>query len=164
MSDWINEYRQIVEKAFLRLSAVSDELASQPLSSGKWSPKEIIGHLIDSASNNHYRFVTAPVQENLIFHGYDQEHWVRAQQYSTADWNNLINLWRLYNLHLANVMENTSEESRLEAKSPHSLDRIAWKLVSPDKPATLEYMMTDYIGHLKNHLNQIFDGLGKLAD
>ena len=74
-------FRQTVDRATDRLLTFSDiEAATRP-APGKWSRKEIIGHLIDSASNNHGRFVRAQLQDDLIFAGYDQEEWVRAQRY-----------------------------------------------------------------------------------
>jgi hypothetical protein len=121
-----------------------------------WSPKEIVGHLIDSAANNHGRFVRAQFTDDLVFEGYAQEEWVAAQNYRGASWPALVELWRLYNLHLAHVMEHARHEELARPRHPHSLDRIAWQLVDAREPATLEYLMRDYVGHLKHHLAQIF--------
>jgi hypothetical protein len=68
--------REAIEAAYPRLSAISDSDAAISPAPGKWSPKRVIGHLIDSASNNHQRFVRANFADDLIFAGYDQEKWV----------------------------------------------------------------------------------------
>ena len=68
--------RAAVLEAHPHLSAISDSDAATPPAPGKWSPKQVIGHLIDSASNNHRRFVRANFVDDLIFPGYDQETWV----------------------------------------------------------------------------------------
>src|SRR5687767_6158292 len=76
----------VVERAAPALLAFDDETARRRPSPGKWSAKEIIGHLVDSASNNHQRFVRAVYQDDLVFTGYDQAHWVSVQHYQDAQW------------------------------------------------------------------------------
>jgi hypothetical protein len=134
---------------------MTDEESAVALSPGKWSPREIIGHLIDSASNNHQRFVRAQFQNDLIFPGYAQEDWVRAQGYRDAPWKELLALWRSYNLQLARVMAAVPQEIRMKEHRKHNLHLIAWQTIPEDRPATLDYLMSDYVGHLKNHLRQI---------
>ena len=155
-SETVDEFRQLVEATAHLLLALPDDVAARRPVEGKWSAKEIIGHLIDSAANNHARFVRAQTQADLVFAGYDQEQWVAAQDYQNASWELLVNLWRTYNLHLAHVMATAPESERARPRLPHSLERIAWQTVDTGKPASLEYLMLDYIGHLRNHLQQIF--------
>ena len=114
--------------------------------------------MIDSASNNHQRFVRAQFTDHLVFPGYEQESWVRAQGYKEESWPLLVELWRSFNLHLAHVMQNSPEAARLASRDRHNLDQIGWVKVGEGEPATLEYLMRDYVGHLKNHLRQILDG------
>jgi hypothetical protein len=114
-----------------------------------------MGHLIDSASNNHQRFVRAQLQEQLVFPGYDQEAWVEVQAHGEAPWEELVALWSAFNLHLARVMEAVPDEVRLRPRTEHNLDVIAWKQVAPSSPATLDYFMADYVGHLEHHLKQV---------
>jgi hypothetical protein len=156
MQDAVEDLRQTVTDAAARLHAISDDDSAVRPAPGKWSPREIIGHLVDSAANNHQRFVRAQFVDHLSFDGYAQEDWVAAQRYQDSSWPDLIELWRLYNLHIANVMANTSQEALTKPRTDHSLHRIAWKTVPVDEPVTLEYFMRDYIGHLENHLKQIF--------
>ena len=155
MEDVIEGFRRTVEDAARRMLAVSEEESRVPRADGKWSPKEIVGHLIDSASNNHQRFVRAQFTDHLVFPGYEQESWVRAQGYREEPWPLLVELWRSFNLHLAHVMERSPEAARLASRERHNLDEIGWIKIGEGEPATLEYLMRDYIGHLKNHLRQI---------
>lgn len=147
-----------VDAAAARYARVSDADASRAPAPGKWSPKQILGHLIDSASNNHQRFVRAQLKDDLVFDGYEQERWVEVQRYDAAPWLQLIELWRLFNHHIARVMTQAPETERLRPRSPHNLDRIASYVFTASKPATLDDLMADYVVHLEKHLTQI-DGI-----
>lgn len=121
----------------------------------KWSPREVIGHLIDSASNNHQRFVRAAWQDDLVFPGYTQDGWVDLQKYAEAPWGELLDLWSAFNRQLARVMAAVPEETRVRPRARHNLDEIAWRTVPRNQPATLDYFMADYVGHLEHHLKQV---------
>jgi hypothetical protein len=155
MQTYVEDLRESVEKATPFLEAMSDERSKRRPAPNKWSPREIIGHLIDSASNNHQRFVRAQFQDSLVFPGYDQDAWVSAQLYHDAPWQDLITLWRTFNLHIARLMESTPREQRLKPRKEHNLDELAWKQVPKEQSTTLDYFMADYVGHLKHHLAQI---------
>jgi hypothetical protein len=155
VTDYVADLRETVERAAAALRAIADEASARRPAPGKWSPREIVGHLIDSAGTNHQRFVRAQFQDDLVFPGYEQDAWVRVQDYQGADWRSLVELWRALNLHLARVMALTPEATRLRARVRHNLHRIAWQTVPEDRPATLDYFMRDYVGHLKHHLRQI---------
>ena len=155
MLDYAADLVATVERVARELAAVPAETASRRPAPGKWSAQEIVGHLVDSASNNHQRFVRARWQEDLVFPGYDQDAWVAAQRYDLADWRELVALWRGFNLQIARVMEGTPEDVRLRAHSRHNLDQIAWRAVPADRATTLDYFMRDYVAHLQHHLRQI---------
>ena len=155
MPEYTVELRDSVEGATTWLREMSDSDSQARPAPGKWCPREIIGHLIDSASNNHQRFVRAQFKEDLIFPGYEQDAWVAAQHYRDAPWNELIELWRQFNLHIARVMESVPKDERERPRARHNLDEIAWTTLPRDEPATLDYFMRDYVGHLKHHLAQI---------
>jgi hypothetical protein len=155
MKDVLEGFVRTVEEASARLLSMTDAEASAPLAEGKWSAKEVIGHLVDSASNNHQRFVRAQFKEDLVFEGYAQEDWVRVQAYQDEPWPPLVNLWKFYNLHLAHLCGRAPERERLRARRAHNLHEIGWAPVNVDEPATLEHLMRDYVGHLKSHLRQI---------
>jgi hypothetical protein len=149
------ELRETVALVTPRLLALSDTEAARRPAPGKWSPKQVIGHLIDSASNNHQRFVRAGFTGDLVFPGYEQESWVEAQRYATAPWAELVGLWSNFNLHLARVIEATPADARQKPRVRHNLHELAWKAVPQSEPATLEYFMRDYVDHLRHHIAQI---------
>jgi len=149
--------RGAVEGSLPALRRLTEEQSARPRAPGKWSPKEIIGHLIDSASNNHQRFVRARFQEDLVFPGYRQEEWVRNQGYGGAPWADLVDLWRLYNQHLARVMAAVPEEIRLHATRRHNFHEIASEKFPEGEPVCLDDLMHDYVRHLEHHLAQIPD-------
>ena len=151
------QLRNTVSSATPRLLAIPDAAAAMPRAPGKWSRKEIVGHLIDSASNNHERFVRARFTDDLTCPTYDQDAWVRVQRYCDAPWSELVTLWSFFNVQLARVIEATPAEIRTRQRVPHNLDRVAFRPLPPGKPATLEYFMADYVVHLEHHLAQILD-------
>ncbi len=155
MSEYVQELRDAIEKNTPLLEKMSDEATRKRPAPGKWCAREIIGHLIDSASNNHQRFVRAQLQDDLVFPGYAQDSWVSLQQYREAPWKELLQLWRSFNLHIARVMEAASSEERLRPRDRHNLDEIASHGIPKEEPATLDYFMADYVWHLKHHLDQI---------
>jgi hypothetical protein len=156
MEDVLEEFVRTVEEASARLLSMTEREAAAPLAEGKWSAKEVVGHLVDSASNNHQRFVRAQLKENLVFEGYAQDEWVRVQAYGDEPWPHLVNLWKFYNLHLAHVCGRAPEAERLRPRREHNLHEIGWAPASREEPATLDHLMRDYVGHLKSHLRQIF--------
>ncbi|MBT5873478.1 MAG: DinB family protein [Candidatus Latescibacteria bacterium] len=141
-----------------RLRALSDEFACRRPGPGKWSPKEIIGHLIDSASNNHQRFVRAQFTDNLVFPGYDQIAWVMTQRYNEAPWPDLVDLWFAFNRQIAHVISVMPENQIARERMEHNLHKIAFITVPENQPVTLGYFMDDYVAHLNHHLNQISPG------
>jgi uncharacterized damage-inducible protein DinB len=159
MRDAVEDLRRTVEEAAARLLSMSEAESEARAAGGAWSAKETLGHLVDSAANNHRRFVLARLGGGFVFEGYDQDGWVGAQQYQRASWPQLVALWRLYNLHLCHVIGCAEEEELRRPRHPHSLDRIAWRRVAAAEPATLEYLFRDYVGHLKHHLAQIAAGV-----
>jgi len=126
------------------LESISETKASTKPQPNKWSPKEIIGHLIDSASNNHQRFVRAALQSELIFPGYDQEALVALVRPNDASWDLLVRLWESYNRYLAHVISDL----------PESVADVSCA-IGKNPPATLRFIAEDYVAHLKHHLNQI---------
>lgn len=156
MEQFIKELTETVEAAAARLLAMSEAQSATRPAPGKWSPKEIIGHLIDSAANNHRRFVLAQLQEDLVFPGYEQDKWVAVQSYQSASWLSLVDLWKNFNLHIAHLVSCMPQEVLRRPRRAHNLREIAWQTVPPEQPTTLEYFIRDYFGHVQHHLRQIF--------
>jgi hypothetical protein len=108
----------------------------------------VLGHLIDSAANNHQRFVRAQHADAIMLPGYEQNHWVESQGYQDADWPHLVALWTHLNLHLADVI------SRIPPA------KYAVRCVIGDsEPLTLETIVIDYLRHLEHHVAQIRERL-----
>ena len=121
------------------------------------SVKEIIGHLIDSATNNHQRFIRANSQDDLIFPGYAQDDWVRLQEYAAAPWTEIVTLWHAYNRHIVRVMSAVPADVRYRKHTRHNMQQLGWQTYAADQPATLDDLMHDYVLHLKHHLSQVRD-------
>jgi len=139
-----NHLAVIIEKAYSQLKAIPEERASAKPYGEKWSYKEILGHLIDSASNNHQRFVRMQEDRDIGTFRYNQEHWVRSQSYVSEPWGDLVELWFRYNCHLVHVIEHVD---------PRSLSHLCD--VGGSQPATLKLIIEDYARHVEHHLCQI---------
>lgn len=140
------DLRQLVVACEPKFLAIPEEAAGATPGPDKWSRKQILGHLIDSAANNHQRFVRLQSTAELHFPGYEQNEWVRLNHYAARPWHELITLWAAYNRHLADVMEH------IEAAT---LGHI-W--VYGDERLELGFVATDYVRHLRHHVEQILAG------
>jgi len=154
---FLRDFRNTVVSATARLNDIPEEQSRRQPSPDKWAPIEVLGHLIDSAANNHQRFVRAQFTDNLVFPGYEQEQWISAQKYHEHAWSDVIQLWSAYNLHLVHVSSRIPQEVLTKSRSPHTLDQIAFNPVDKNEAATLEYLIRDYVVHLQHHLDQIFE-------
>ena len=145
MSSVAEELKAEVARALPRLRSLSEARASEPRGEGKWLRKEILGHLIDSAANNHQRFVRARFTDRFVWPGYDQNAWVRAHGYRDRGWIELIDLWAALNAQVAAAMSSVPA------------DRLGIEcVIGGDPPASLDWWMRDYIRHMRHHLEQIF--------
>jgi hypothetical protein len=156
MERWLEDFKQTIDASAQRLQTISESDAERPRAEDHWSSKQIIGHLIDSAANNHARFVLGQLKDDLVFPGYDQNGWVATNHYQDASWPQLIDLWRAYNLHLHHLMSHADSAKLNSPCTQHTLPEIAFRTVAQSQPVTLEYLMKDYVDHLKHHLDQIF--------
>jgi hypothetical protein len=136
--------RGIVDGAGESLQRLGDREAAEKPSAEKWSRKETLGHLVDSAANNHQRFVRALLEDGLEFPGYVQTRWVGAQAYAEESWDLLVKLWSAFNRHLAHVVSRIPPD-RLGARCR----------IGGGAPVTLGFLINDYIRHVEHHLEQI---------
>jgi DinB superfamily len=112
--------------------------------SGGWTRKQVLGHMIDSAANNHQRFVRAALDGRYAGPGYQQDGWVEIHGYAELPWETLLEMWFAVHGVLQRVVSRIPEE-RLQ--SPCS--------VGDDAPVTLQFLIEDYIVHQRHHLEQI---------
>ena len=155
--------KSYLENVFQNITVIGAQLSSQnqskttkKIAEDKWSPNEILGHLVDSAINNHRRFVLMQIQHNLVFDGYDQDAWVKKQNYQFRDWNILLNLWLVLNKNIIVVLKNVNPDLWNKRFKRHNLHQIAWMTVPKANPISIEYFVKDYFGHLTHHINQIY--------
>jgi hypothetical protein len=139
-----DEILSLVQTEGRRLGAIDAAEADFRRAPGKWSRTEVLGHLVDSAVNNHQRFVRAQLAESLEFPGYAQADWVRCQDYASADWPALVELWTCINRHLAHVVRRIPE-AKLAVPC-----RIGDGAARP-----LEEVVVDYLRHVRHHLAQL---------
>ena len=127
-----------------RLAAISRERAATMPAPDSWSVKQELGHLIDSAANNHQRIVRAQLEDNLELPGYDGDRWVEIHGYQNRDWTELIALWRAENSQLLAAAE--------------SAPAVAWAhrlTIGASEPMTLRFVLDDYVDHMASHIRHI---------
>lgn len=144
MRETAENLRKTLENVLPLLQNIAAAEASAYPSPDKWSKKQILGHLIDSACNNQQKFVRAMEQPQSEFVGYRQNVWVDSQKYDKENWNDLVNLWYAYNLHIAYIIENVDPKVLNNEITIENAGKF-----------TLEFIMKDYGEHLKHHLKQI---------
>lgn len=140
----INRLNFIIDKVPNILSEISEENMTLKPFPNKWSKKEIIGHLIDSATNNHQRFVRGQFEHNPEIR-YDQNKWNEFSFYQEIASNQIISFWTIYNRQL------------LEIISRISTNNLKNQINVGDKSLTIEFLIVDYVEHLEHHLKQIID-------
>jgi len=144
----VNEWEAI-------LWVLTEETITQRRNSQSRNIKQILGHMVDSASNNTHRIIHLQYQPNpLIFPDYanlgNNDRWIAIQNYQTEDWGNLIQLWKYTNLHFVHVVRNVNREK---------LDN-EWITALGEK-VSLKNMISDYLRHFQLHLNEITELMEK---
>jgi hypothetical protein len=138
-----SELNSIINQYLEGLRGVSEDKLSFKPGPGKWSKKEIIGHLIDSAQNNIRRFIVAQY-EDIPYIVYDQDKWVAISDYQQYDTSRLILLWELINRHIVMILDNTPTD-------------ISQRNCQTQDLHTIEWLARDYIKHLLHHLHQVLE-------
>ena len=140
----LNLLRDLIGRAPARLEQLPNNRVESKPAPSAWSPKEELGHLLDSAANNHQRIVRAQSEDKLAFPGYEQNRWVAIHRYQHRDWNELIEVWQALNRQLL-----AAAESVPEAAWSHTLT------VAASQPMTLAFVFDDYVSHMFHHLQHI---------
>jgi hypothetical protein len=133
----------VIEKHIPALRSLSADEYNFKQSPVKWSKKEILGHLVDSAQNNIRRFIVAQY-ENKPKIVYNQDKWVALTGYEHYNLPDLIQLWWLLNKHIGQILKNMEPE-------------MAQRESESEQPHTIEWLAVDYIKHMEHHLHQILD-------
>lgn len=140
---------QVIEAEEKLLSSLPVEVITQRRNAQNRTIKQILGHLIDSASNNHQRMVRLQYSKDLLFftdYTQDNNLWIALQDYQNEDWANLIQLWKCYNLHIIQII-NSVDKNRLDS---YWCDFTGVKV-------TLQEMIEGYLGHLHLHIKEIHE-------
>ncbi len=135
--------RQTIDREIAELRAVAEAHAASAPAPGKWSPKQELGHLIDSAANNHMRIAVASIEGAFEGAGYTQDGWVAAHGYQEMAWSEIVELWYRYNLLLTHLVEGVPE-THLENRC-----------VVGGNAMTLRFVITDYVRHLRHHVDHV---------
>ena len=139
-----HQFRDELNVLHATLLALPPELAGTPWRDGGWTRKQIVGHLLDSATNNRQRFVRASIDGQYTGPGYAQDAWVAAHGYANQPWDTLLQWWRVEHEILAAAVDHIPEE-RLEASCT----------VGAGEPVTLRFLIEDYLAHQRWHFAQL---------
>lgn len=142
------QFRAALDEMHAALLAIPPELAELPWRPGWWTRKQIVGHLLDSATNNRQRFVRAVIDGVYTGPKYEQDAWVAAHGYANHPWATLLRWWEAEHEILAAVVDNIPAE-RFDARC----------IIGDDSPVTLRFLIEDYLRHQQGHLKQLTTGI-----
>ena len=137
------ELEEVLRNYVPQLNLLTEDKSSAKPLPTKWSKKEILGHLIDSAQNNLRRFIVAQYEENPKI-TYRQDFWVKSVNYQEWKLNDLVPLWYLTNMQIVRVLKAITDEAAARTCETESSRTIAW-------------LTEDYLKHLKHHIHQVLD-------
>jgi hypothetical protein len=137
----VEKLRTLIHEIPLRLEKLQAAQVERKPSPSHWSPKEELGHLLDSAANNHQRIVRTQLEDKPRMPGYDGNAWVKLHGYQQRDWDELIYLWRALNLQLLAAAEAAPDSAWLRTCT-----------IADSQPLTLKFVFEDYIEHMLHHL------------
>jgi hypothetical protein len=136
----------VLEVVVPRLRELTEEESAEHRYPGSWSRKQVLGHLVDSATNNLHRLVRARIQGELVFPGYEQEKWVTVEAWEERPWGEVVDLFLALNRHLAHLIARlTPEAGAIRCR------------IGDGEPVTLAFVAEDYVRHLRHHVQQILE-------
>ena len=156
----IDDINEVMKREIPLLLSLSEEQVNVRRNSQNRTVKMLVGHLIDSASNNHQRMVrlqyaprcghSMPNTEMgmLVFPDYTQDNylWIQLQDYQHEDWQQLVTLLNLYNRHICHVIRSVDETKLNNFWIDYEGCRV-----------TLDAMIRGYVNHLNLHFGQIHE-------
>jgi len=144
MHTTLRDLKKMLDVYPTKFAAISEQDFAVKSAPTKWSKKEVVGHLIDSAQNNLRRFIVGQY-ERVPHIVYQQDFWVSANGYHQYSKSDIIQLWRLVNQQIIHVLENMPVENYAKECKTGDIH-------------TLEWLASDYVKHLKHHINQLIPG------
>ncbi len=133
LNKFLSKFLSVLETAEQNPKLIPpDKIAIKP-APGKWSAKEILGHLIDSAIVNSQRFLNAQTQDHLLFSGYPQNQYVELQKYQEQEWEQLIQIWKQINIHLKEIVERIPQNVLDKPHHKHNFHEITSRLVTAEE-------------------------------
>lgn len=136
--------RALLDQVPVRLEKIPPGRRETKPAPSQWSPREELGHLLDSAANNHQRIVRAQLEDKPAMPGYDGDRWVDLHRYQQRDWTELIGLWKALNHQMLAAAKAVPDS--------------AWSrtcTIADSEPLTLEFVFEDYLEHMMHHLQHI---------
>jgi hypothetical protein len=146
----LDRFSAVIAAGRERLNALSAQDASSRPQPGAWSKKQELGHLIDSAINNHARIIRVQMENAPALPGYEQDAWVERQGYDDRDWRELVVLWSALNQHMLTAARRIPSTALARTCT-----------IAGSKPMTLEFVIEDYVDHMVHHLQHIGLALGE---
>jgi hypothetical protein len=149
------ELLRLIDEWEPRLLALSEDVITNRRNSQNRTIKQIVGHMVDSASNNTHRIVHLQYQSSpLIYPDYanlgNNDRWIAIQNYQTEKWNDLVQLWKYSNIHIVHVIKNVN------------IDKLGNEWITAlNKNVSLNAMIIDYLRHFKLHLGEIEELINK---
>lgn len=147
--------RAAVDEGLALFRGVTEERTARRPAPDAWCAREVIGHLIDSACNNHRRFIINQDADRLTVDRYEQDAWVSRQRYAQTPASELVPTWAAYNRHLARVIEAIPDTVMNRGRGPVADHRFSYVDVPPTESVTLRHLVEDYVGHIRHHFRQI---------
>ena len=143
------EILRLIDEWEPKLAALPNDVITNRRNKQNRNIKQILGHVVDSASNNTHRIIHLQYQPSpLIFPDYanfgNNDRWIAIQNYQTENWNDLVQLWKYSNRHIVHLMNHVDTDK---------LDN-EWISATGEK-VSLKAMMLDYLRHFKLHLDEI---------
>ncbi|MBM3820328.1 MAG: DinB family protein [Acidimicrobiia bacterium] len=155
------DLRAAIEEGVALFAGTGEDITARRPSPGKWSAREVIGHLIDSACNNQRRFIINQGNvDRLIVDPYEQNEWVERSCYADTAGADLVATWTAYNRHIARVLEAIPDAALNRPLGPLADYRFSYMAPPATDYATLGYLAQDYVAHIRHHLKQIRALLG----
>lgn len=147
LENTLQELQSLIVSVPVRMASIPSNMVSVRPAVNKWSKKEILGHLCDSAINNISRIVkAASAKKMFIVQPYEQDEWVKNNNYREQPLNDIIELWKSLNKQFIAAASN------IPAK------KLALKCdIEGHEIQTLQWLVDDYLSHMKHHLEQIFN-------